>query len=203
MLAGHAATDLRLAHPRHNRYDDPDDQHPFACQGLARPWLLTLAQAQEDRPSSIALASRSLVSAGILRTRGWPYIPSAHIRCLDVRFAKSIVLEPMLEYRAVKGRIQNQLKYHANVLTNSGLSDETARNARTAMRQLSCDLEERYYAIGLRNQLAYLRLLPSRKAISEAGSSLIFLSNAANTVGKEGENDEAMKEVRRTLGLLA
>jgi len=118
-------------------------------------------------------------------------------------FLKNLVLQPMLEYRAVKGRIQNQLKYHANVLTNSGLPDEMAREARTAMRQLSCDLEERYHAIGLRDHLSRLRLLPSRKAISEAGSSLIYLSNAANTIGRESENDEAIGKVRQTLGILA
>jgi len=118
-------------------------------------------------------------------------------------FAKNLVFQPMLEYRAVKGRIQNQLKYHSNVLTNSGLSDETAREACAAMRQLSCDLEERYYAIGLRDHLSRLRLLPSSKAISEAGSSLIFLSNAGSTLGREIENNEAMDNVRRTLGILA
>jgi hypothetical protein len=42
-------------------------------------------------------------------------------------FMKNFVLQPMLEYRAVKGRIQNRLKYYSNVMTNSGLPDETAR----------------------------------------------------------------------------
>lgn len=118
-------------------------------------------------------------------------------------FAKTLVLEPILEYRAVKGRIQNQLKYHANVLTNSGLSEELGREAGTAMRQLSCDLEESYYAIGLRDYLSRIRVLPSRVAISEAGSSLIYLSNAANMTGRESDNDEAMRNVRQTLGILA
>lgn len=118
-------------------------------------------------------------------------------------FAKTLVLEPMLEYRAVKGRIQNQLKYYANVITNSGLPEELGREASTAMRQLSCDLEERYYAIGLRSLLSRVRVLPSRVAVSEAGSSLIYLSNAANTTGREIKNDEAMRDVRRALGILA
>jgi hypothetical protein len=118
-------------------------------------------------------------------------------------FAKTLVLEPILEYRAVKGRIQNQLKYHANVLTNSGLPEELGRKAGTAMRQLSCDLEERYYAIGLRDFLSLIRVLPSRVAISKAGSNLIYLSNAANTTGRESDNDEAMRNVRQALGILA
>jgi hypothetical protein len=118
-------------------------------------------------------------------------------------FAKTLVLEPILEYRAVKGRIQNQLKYHANILTNSGLPEELGCDASTAMRQLSCDLEERYYAIGLRDFLSRIRVLPSRAAIGEAGSSLIYLSNAANTTGRESDNDEAMRNVRQALGILA
>ena len=118
-------------------------------------------------------------------------------------FAKTLVLEPILEYRAVKGRIQNQLKYHANILTNSGQPGELGREASTAMRQLSCDLEERYYAIGLRDFLSRVRFLPSRAAIGEAGSSLIYLSNAANTTGRESDNDEKMRSVRQALRILA
>ncbi len=118
-------------------------------------------------------------------------------------FAKTLVLEPILEYRAVKGRIQNQLKYHANILTNSGRPGELGREASTAIRQLSCDLEERYYAIGLRDFLSRVRFLPSRAAIGEAGSSLIYLSNAANTTGRESDNDEKMRSVRQALRILA
>lgn len=118
-------------------------------------------------------------------------------------FAKNFVLQPMLEYRAVKGRVQNRLKYYANVITNSGLPDEMGREASAAMRNLSCDLEEAYYAIGLHDQLSRLRVLPSRAAISGAATSLIYLSNAANTVGSESRNDEELKSVRQTLRILA
>lgn len=118
-------------------------------------------------------------------------------------FVKNFVLEPVLNYRIVKGRIQNRLKFYGNVLTNSGLPEDTVADARTTMRELSCELEEAYAAIGLREALARVRILPSKSAINDAGSSLIFLSNAANNERYLDATDKAMDDIRKTLKLLA
>lgn len=35
--------------------------------------------------------------------------------------SKAFVIEPLLRFRAVRGRIQNRLKFYSNVITSSGL----------------------------------------------------------------------------------
>lgn len=113
--------------------------------------------------------------------------------------SKTFVLEPLLRFRAVKGRIQNRLKFYSNVITNSGLGAETELETRVSLRQLSCDLEEAYYAVGLRSMVSGLGMMPRSDAVENAAINLIFLSNAANMRGKERQNHDAIEAVETAL----
>lgn len=115
--------------------------------------------------------------------------------------AKTFVVEPLLRFRAVRCRIQNQLKFYSNAITNSGLDEDVVKKARVALRQLSCDLEETYSAIGLRAWLAAARAVPKPQSVDEAGTKLIYLSNATNMTGREIENNDALEAAREDLGI--
>ena len=116
---------------------------------------------------------------------------------------KNFVFDQILEYQKVKGKIRNRLKYYANVIYNSDLNEYLVQEARSEFRQLSCDLEEKYFTIFILIRLRFVRLLfalPSRKDIIEAASGLIYLSNSAgNKVGKIDYNEKARNQVEQIL----
>ena len=116
---------------------------------------------------------------------------------------KNFVFDQILEYQKVKGKIRNRLKYYANVIYNSDLNEYLVQEARSEFRQLSCDLEEKYFTIFILIRLKFVRLLfalPSRKDIIEAASGLIYLSNSAgDKVGKIDYNGKARNQVEQIL----
>jgi hypothetical protein len=116
---------------------------------------------------------------------------------------KNFVFDQILEYQKVKGKIRNRLKYYANVIYNSDLNEYLVQEARSEFRQLSCDLEEKYFTIFILIRLRFVRLLfalPSRKDIIEAASGLIYLSNSAgDKVGKIDYNGKARNQVEQIL----
>ena len=116
---------------------------------------------------------------------------------------KNFVFDQILEYQKVKGKIRNRLKYYANVIYNSDLNEYLVQEARSEFRQLSCDLEEKYFTIFILIRLRFVRLLfalPSRKDIIEAASGLIYLSNSAgDKVGKIDYNGKARNQVEEIL----
>mgnify|MGYP000868312679 FL=1 len=116
---------------------------------------------------------------------------------------KNFVFDQILEYQKVKGKIRNRLKYYANVIYNSDLNEYLVQEARSEFRQLSCDLEEKYFTIFILIRLRFVRLLfalPSRKDIIEAASGLIYLSNSAgDKVGKIDYNEKARNQVEQIL----
>lgn len=116
---------------------------------------------------------------------------------------KNFVFDQILEYQKVKGKIRNRLKYYANVIYNSDLNEYLVQEAQSEFRQLSCDLEEKYFTIFILIRLRFVRLLfalPSRKDIIEAASGLIYLSNSAgDKVGKIDYNEKARNQVEQIL----
>ena len=92
-------------------------------------------------------------------------------------FLKNFVLDHIIRYRSVVGRVRNRLKYYANVFGNDVRLD-LQREVAHEMRQLSCDLEEAYYAISFRKLLSLVRIIPKEDAIDSAARSLIGLSNS-------------------------
>ncbi len=104
---------------------------------------------------------------------------------------KNFVFDQILEYQRVKGRIRNRLRYYANVIYSTNLNEKFIQEVRSEFRQLSCDLEEKYFAIFIVARLKvvhWLFGLPSKKDVIEAAKSLIYLSNS---VGDRGENRES------------
>lgn len=109
---------------------------------------------------------------------------------------KNFVFDQILEFQKVKGRIRNRLRYYANVAYSIHLSEDLAQEVRSQIRQLSCDLEESYFAIFILVRLrviCWLFALPSKKSITEVSTSLIYLSNS---VGDKGENREPPKKLK-------
>lgn len=72
---------------------------------------------------------------------------------------------------------------------------------RVNLRQLSCDLEEAYSAIGLRIWVVRARAIPEPQSVERAGTGLIYLSNATNRSGREVENNDAIAAIRRDLDI--
>ncbi len=104
---------------------------------------------------------------------------------------KNFVFDQRLEFQKVKGRIRNRLRYYANAIDSTSLNEKSIQEVRSEFRQLSCDLEEKYFAIFILVRLrviCWLFALPSKKNITEVSASLIYLSNS---VGDEGENCES------------
>ena len=113
--------------------------------------------------------------------------------------SKSFIFEPLQDLRKVQGSIRNRLKYFAGVLTSPGsvkkeLSDEASR----VCRELSCELEEKYYSIPFRNALIKFKFLQPERNIDEAARKLIFLSNSAHA-GKPLENNDAIQTISSML----
>jgi hypothetical protein len=113
--------------------------------------------------------------------------------------SKSFVFEPLRDFRKTQGSIRNRLKYFANVLTSPGsvkreLSDEASRTC----RELSCELEERYYSIPFRKTLIKSKLIQPEKNIEEAAQMLIFLSNSAHS-GEPLKNNDAIQKISSML----
>lgn len=117
-------------------------------------------------------------------------------------FAKNFIFEPLLEYRSVEGRIQNKLKFYANKIFNTRFSDEVRRQVSTDIRQLSCDLEEKYYAIAFHELLSRCRVLPSNEKISEAARGLMFISSSIGDIESNREKHKHFDKVVKNLGIV-
>ncbi len=82
-------------------------------------------------------------------------------------FSKNFIFQPLLEFKEVKGRVQNRLKYNANKIHNA--RPEVLEEVSKESRQLSCDLEEKYYGILFKQPLAYLKVIPKYEILQLAG----------------------------------
>ena len=120
-------------------------------------------------------------------------------------FLKSFIFDQILEYKKIKGRIRNRLKYYENVICNSGIRKDLVMEAHIEIRQLSCDLEEKYFAIFSLVRLPIIRLafcLPSKKDIDEAVSRLIYLSNSTDCkISEIDRNHKTVVKIRTLLDI--
>lgn len=103
--------------------------------------------------------------------------------------SKNFMFEPLLEYRKTKGKIQNRLKYNANIITNGEFPKEIIKPIRSEIRDLSCELEEKYSAISFGKHFPTFLNIPSKQDVSEAAKQLIFLSNSTGTKNVLENND--------------
>lgn len=99
-------------------------------------------------------------------------------------------LETLQNYRATRGKIDNKLKFYANIIANPGFPPkEEIFECSKALRDLSCELESAYKQIPplIRD------LVRPRRAISDSAARLIRLSNSLYEreprIALENDND--------------
>ena len=127
---------------------------------------------------------------------------AAILSAIFAYFLKNFVFEPLLELRKVRGRIQNRLKYHSNIITNGEFPADVIKPIRDELRQLSCDLEEAYFAIVLRRWFPAFLNVPKGEDVSEVARQLIFLSNSTGNSRHIMQNDEAMNKIKEKLRII-
>jgi len=105
-------------------------------------------------------------------------------------------LEPLQKYKEIIGKIDNQLKFYANVITNPGniLPREIYLECSNTLRKLSCELEAIY------KQIPFKRLSDRRK-VSDSASRLIRLSNNLSRSGEALHNSGDIDEIRKNLNI--
>lgn len=116
-------------------------------------------------------------------------------------YSKNFILEPLLEFRKIKGRIQNSLKFNANKIFNH-ISNDAARELAVELRRLSCDLEEGYYSVTFRKLLVFFRILPSNEALVEISGALMFISNSLNDIECNDEKHKFYDTIKKKLKIL-
>jgi len=121
------------------------------------------------------------------------------ITAISAYFAKNFIFQPLLEFRGVKGRVQNRLKYNANKIHIG--ETETMAEVSKEFRELSCDLEEKYYAISFKKIVAKTGLIPEMNILSEAAKNLIFLSNKVGSDDYE-HTYEAIEQIKVALKII-
>lgn len=114
---------------------------------------------------------------------------------------QNFILKPIKDFYEVKGNICHKVKWHMNVLTNSGLKEELIVWASADMRDLSCQLETKYIQIPFKKKLSYFKIIPSEKNVKQANSILIFLSNNGGKQGEEIKNSDKIDELKLLLKL--
>ncbi len=118
----------------------------------------------------------------------WVFIGSVVVARLSYLLT-NFTLDPLISYKKVVGRIRNRTLFYANIYGSK--INERHDAAHSELRQLSCDLDEAYYAIGFRRMLIWLRVTPNQERISSATHALIGLSNS--THNKNLNHDEVEK----------
>lgn len=131
--------------------------------------------------------------------QGWIFIAGILVAVISY-FSNNFIFDPLLEFNKIKGRIFNKLKYHSNIITNGKFPDEIIKPISKELRELSCDLEERYFAISFKFILLSLLIIPSRNEINEISQDLIFLSNSVGT-SMIDENYKRQENIKRILRL--
>lgn len=112
------------------------------------------------------------------------------------------VLEPIQKYKSTVGRIDNKLKFYANILTNTifGQDKNMMVEITDTMRNLSCDIESDYKQIPFSAFFSKIRVVESKKDVTRVAQGLIFLSNAGGRRDSGIERcDEEIDEVRKLL----
>ncbi|KKR13751.1 MAG: hypothetical protein UT42_C0039G0006 [Candidatus Falkowbacteria bacterium GW2011_GWA2_39_24] len=111
-------------------------------------------------------------------------------------------LEPIQKYKAIIGKIDNKLKFYANIITSPGITSEMAQPQKDkylecskVLRDLSCELEENY------KQIPFVRIVKLREEISEVAHCLIGLSNGIFNFEDRRNNDDLIKRVRENLNI--
>ncbi len=107
-------------------------------------------------------------------------------------------IEPIRKYKTNLAKIDNKLKFYADVIGNpGGLPKKIILKCSDEIRNLSCELETSYKQI----PFTFLRkIIKSPKLISDSASLLIRLSNSLYQ-GDPSNNHDDMQNIRKNLGI--
>lgn len=112
------------------------------------------------------------------------------------------VINPLLEYKKVIGKIDNKLKYYSNKIS-SILPKQIINKTSNIIRELSCDLESSYKQISFNFIFSIcILIIPKKKDVGEAAKKLIFIANAAGDIESQKEIHKEIKEVRKLLRIV-
>ena len=114
------------------------------------------------------------------------------------QYILKFIIEPLQEYKKIIAKIDNKLKFYANIISNPGiLPRDVILECSDEIRSLSCELEQIYKQI----PFAFLRrLIKSQQLISDSASRLIRLSNSLYQ-GDALRNDEDIRKIRENLNI--
>jgi len=114
------------------------------------------------------------------------------------QYILKFIIEPLQEYKKIIAKIDNKLKFYANIISNPGiLPRDVILEYSDEIRSLSCELEQIYKQI----PFAFLRrLIKSQQLISDSASRLIRLSNSLYQ-GDALRNDEDIRKIRENLNI--
>ena len=113
--------------------------------------------------------------------------------------SKGFVFEPLLRYKETLGKTRNRLRFYSNFLTSPGVNVQKSQEAGDVCRELSCELEEKYYTIPCISILIFLHVLPKKEDLRSASGSLIFLYNSTDKEASATENQKHLQNVYKKL----
>ncbi len=125
----------------------------------------------------------------------WTVISGVSIFVLG-QIIQVFVLKPLNDFKVVLGEISHKVKFHSNIITNSGMKERLVEWSSKDMRDLSCQLESKYLII------PFNKWLPMRRHIREAAKLLILLSNTSGKKGYETKNDDTIRKLKRELKII-
>ena len=127
----------------------------------------------------------------------WTVLSGVTVFALGQIFVK-FVIDPIQDFYKLTGEIGHSLIYYANVYSNMDVCDESTRKeAHETFRKHASELFMRTHMIPLYGLWAKLHLLPSRKNVNDANSSLIGLSNGCLVTSGSDRSYESNR-TRRT-----
>ena len=112
---------------------------------------------------------------------------------------QNFVLKPIQDFMVLKVEISHKVKFHSNILTNSGIKPKRIDWASGDMRDLSSQLESKYIIIPIKWLFILLRIIPSKKDIKDAVTCLTFLSNAGGQAEYISENANKIDKLKKDL----
>lgn len=108
-------------------------------------------------------------------------------------------IEVIQKYKATIGKIDNKLKFYANIITSPGiLRNDLILECSHDIRNLSCELEEVYKQIPI---VLLRERIKSKKLISDSASRLIRLSNNLYQSNESEHNYNDVEKIRENLDI--
>lgn len=134
----------------------------------------------------------------------WTIFSGVVVFLLGQLFLK-FLLEPVKEFKGIVGKIDNQLKYYANIIFNSSsdsIDNKYKLDASESLRKLSCDFESAYKQIPFKSIFSFFGIIPDQRVVSQSATTLIRSANFTISGLKEYHLDklyDEIKELRKNL----